>query len=71
MKSIIRAPKGTAREIVPLLQVQVPDLWHIYERMVEKGQEKDAEMVLECWHLCIDLLMTLQEHPDYQLPESA
>lgn len=58
MKSIIRAPQGTNREIVPLSQVHVPDLWHIAKRREEEGFTEEAEQILECWHLCIDLLMT-------------
>ncbi len=72
-QSIIRAPKGTARQIVPLSEVQIPDLWHLAMALQDdKNYRKEAsEQVLECWHLCSDLLMTLRGHPDYQLNDES
>jgi len=70
MKTIIRAPRGTARQEVPIDEVRVPDLWHI--AMWLKDNEGDisihnhlsgqsySDAVLECWHLCNDLLLNLR-----------
>ena len=66
MKSIIRSPKGTLREVVPLSEVRVPDMWHLAEALIGEEREEEAEQLLECWHLCIDLLAFAQENPDYQ-----
>ena len=69
--NIVRAPHGTARKVVPLAEVQVPDLWHIYERLVDDAEKTSNQlrsaytaqgaMVLECWHLAIDLLQNLRQ----------
>lgn len=64
---IIRSSQGTMRLVVPLSEVKIPDLWHIAEALDEEGRTEASEQILECWHLCIDLLMTLKGHPDYQL----
>jgi hypothetical protein len=64
---IIRSPRGTMRLVVPLSEVKIPDLWHIAEALDEEGRTEASEQILECWLLCIDLLMTLKGHPDYQL----
>ncbi|KKL88395.1 hypothetical protein LCGC14_1925150 [marine sediment metagenome] len=70
IESIIRSPKGPLRRVVPLSEVQVPDLWGIAESLAEEGRTEASEQILECWYLCIDLLMTLRDHPDYRLPKS-
>jgi hypothetical protein len=65
MGKIIRAPKGTARQVVPLEEIQVPDLWHVAERLQDAGNEQDSEQILDCWHLCIDLLAYARGNSDY------
>lgn len=57
---VIRAPKGTARRIVPLGQVRVPDLRHVIEYLKRHGHEEAANEVLTCWHLTHDLLANLK-----------
>lgn len=45
------------RRQVDVYDVEIPDLWHVAQTL--KGREKAK--VLECWHLCHDLLRTLTE----------
>lgn len=52
MTTLIRAPKGSARREVDLDSVEIPDLWHVAIKL----NTEEAEMILECWHLCHDLL---------------
>jgi hypothetical protein len=64
--NIVRAPKGTDRKVIPLSEVQVPDLWHIYEALGDReddiwGTDVWAKQLLECWHLAIDLLQNLRQ----------
>ena len=57
IRTVTRAKGGTAERKVDISKIQVPDLWHIAQRMKEKkGYEAEAaDMVLECWHLTHDL----------------
>ena len=55
-KTIIRAKGGTDEREVFVDDISVPDLWHIAMALpgdLETGQQA---YVLECWHLCHDLL---------------
>ena len=63
--TITRAPKGTAREVVPLTQVQVPDLWHLAQDLPARKRD----MVLETWYLAHDLLTELREHRCHDVPQ--
>jgi hypothetical protein len=77
VKQIIRAPEGSARCVVALDDVQVPDLWHIAQAVHDKidrtttigriGLFKPSDAILECWHLCHDLLNTLRGDPRYKV----
>lgn len=68
MTTVIRCPKGTNRRVVDVESIQVPDLWHI-GLWLEENEPKDlhnhldgqthSQAVLECWHLCHDLLENL------------
>lgn len=59
-KTIIRSPKGEGRREVDLASVQIPDLWHVAMRLGEEGKPASRTAVLECWHLCHDLLANLR-----------
>lgn len=59
--TVTRAPNGSARREVPLDSIQVPDLWHVAERLQETGDTRGAELVREAWHLAHDLLRELRE----------
>lgn len=59
--TITRAPRGTARRVVPISQIQIPDLWHLAAYLKEKDLPQQSEAVLECWHLCHDLLENLRD----------
>lgn len=48
---------GTAEKTVDSKCVDIPDLWHIAERLRESGEIRDADTVLECWHLAHSLLV--------------
>lgn len=52
-----RSKGGSKERIVNADEVQVPDLWHI----AMAADEEDQVMILECWHLCHDMLRTLQK----------
>jgi len=68
---ITRSPKGAGKRKVELSQVQIPDLWHLAmwlndadgDRTVKKLQPNPVwpGMVLECWHLCHDLVANLAD----------
>ena len=55
---ITMAKGGTVERDVPLKEIEIPDLWHIAGRLKDGGTHipRDADDVLECWHLCHDLL---------------
>jgi len=61
--TITRAKGGTAEREVEANKIVIPDLWHI--AMELPGLQFDADTpqgaVLECWHLCHDLLKHIQE----------
>lgn len=73
MIEITRAKGGKQERKVPLDQIQVPDLWHIamwlrknqpeMRQSLTIGSEPIPihEVVLECWHLCSDLLRHIGE----------
>ena len=65
MDALILAPRGTARKVVLLSEVQVPDLWHIAMMLKEKGYLDEHIKVLETWHLCHDLLAYAKGDEDY------
>lgn len=52
---------GSAERTVAAIDIQVPDLWHIAMHLKREGAESQGEKVLECWHLCHDLLRHIQE----------
>lgn len=62
---IIRAPRGDARMVVDLTDVEIPDLWNIAERVtaVPGLGKKAQEAILETWYLANDLKWNL-EHPE-------
>ena len=69
---IVRAPKGTARQVLPINEIVIPDLWHVAMGLNEIGKACSSEAVLITWHLAHDLLRTLRGEPDYQYtPEPA
>ena len=64
LDEIVRAKGGTAERVVKVDQIEVPDLWFISQFMLEKRQSKRMKemstAVLECWHLCHDLLKNIK-----------
>jgi len=61
MKTIIRARRGSLRRVVKTKDITIPDCWHAYEWLEEKGEKQFASDVLECWNLCHDLLEAVME----------
>ena len=55
-KKMVRAKGGAAEKVVNISEVVVPDLWHIAMRIEDK---EDRKKVLDCWHLCHDLLRNI------------
>ena len=62
INTIIRSPKGTARRLVEVDKIQVPDLWHVAEYEREQGNTQWADQILDCWHLAHDLITNIQAH---------
>jgi len=61
MKTITRAEGGTEQREVVIDKIQVPDLWHIALDLKAIGKTREADMTLECWYLCHDLLKHLRK----------
>ena len=59
VKTITRAPEGAARRVVPIQQVEIPNLWHVAQHLRDNVSTTFADAVLECWHLCHDLRLNL------------
>lgn len=66
---IVRSREGTDRHVQPLDEVRVPDIWHtamIVKELAEgrtperRLTKEDAEMLLDTWHLCHDLLKHIE-----------
>lgn len=55
---IVRAKGGTDRHIEHVNEIKIHDMWHTAQAIRDKKplNEKDAEMILETWCLCHDLL---------------
>lgn len=60
---IVRSRDGKQRHIVSVNEVDIPDLWHTAERIRDAAAgkasdltEADADLVIETWALCHDLL---------------
>lgn len=76
MDTIIRAPKGSLRKTVKVDEIIIPDLWHVamYHQdaatkpslnHVERAwHKKQAEMILDTWHLTHDLITNIQADRD-------
>lgn len=54
---ITRAKGGTKQRLVRLNNIAIPDLWNI--AMAQPPE--DRRKVLECWHLCHELLTALRD----------
>jgi hypothetical protein len=52
-----RAKGGTQEKWVELKDIQVPGMWHIAQNQEDKA---NTAPILECWHLCHDLLSALR-----------
>lgn len=61
MDMIVRASKGQTRRTVAVDNIRVPDLRDIIQSLPTREAK---EMVLDCWHLCHDLLMNIKAHRD-------
>ena len=55
-ETITRSKGGTAEREEDIRLIVVPDLWHIAMSLNDDKKPIASEMVLECWHLCHDLL---------------
>lgn len=64
MKTIVRAPKGSERKVVNINGIQVPDLWHVAMCLDDQDEKVWSDMVLECWHLCHDLVTNIKADDD-------
>lgn len=56
IRQVVRSKDGTARRVVPLDELRVPDCWSIAEALRQAGAVDEGSRVLETWHLCHDLL---------------
>lgn len=62
INTIIRAPKGTARQVVEVDKIQVPDLWHVAMHVRDQGDIQWSKQILDVWHLAHDLIANIQAH---------
>lgn len=60
MTVITRSKGGTAERQVDVKAHDVPDLWHHYISLKEGGYVVTADEVLDCWHLCHDLIRHIE-----------
>lgn len=73
MDTIIRAPRGQARRVVKVSDIEIPDLWHISGYLDNEAKaceardprqaevlRKAADDVREVWHLAHDLLENIR-----------
>ena len=44
---------------VPIQEIEIPDIWHIAERIGDREGEGNMQAVLEVWHIAHDLLRNL------------
>ena len=64
MKTITRAKGGTKERKVAVDKIVIPDLWEIvYSPQHCDMNTKHREQILDCWHLCHDLLRAVKEAP--------
>lgn len=59
---VTRFPNGTNKHTVTAGEIEVPDLWHVAQRLDQLAKQHDdvglkvaAQRALECWHLAHDL----------------
>lgn len=52
---------GTKERRIDITTLHPPDMWFISQGLANEGREESSEMVLECWHLCADLVEALRE----------
>lgn len=66
---IVRSREGMDRHVQSLDEIRVPDIWHtvtVVQNIAEGGTpeqrftKEDAEMLLETWSLCHDLLKHIE-----------
>jgi hypothetical protein len=71
-QTITRAKGGTKEREVEIKLIEVPDLWHIAMSLHAGNKHTPrSKAVLECWHLCHDLLAHIKgeaEIPDFPDP---
>ena len=70
MKTIIRAARGSKRREVKVSEIQIPDIYNYAiniqvdrfdaSSMTNKERKYIGGRILECWHLCHDLLDNLK-----------
>lgn len=47
-------------DIVDVMKIEVPDLWHLARSLKKDGRHDTSRAVLQCWHLTHDLLGALR-----------
>ena len=56
---------GSKEKVVPISQVDIPDLWHIAEAIRVNGRVSDgqgcADLILKCWSRAHDFKRHIQE----------
>lgn len=65
-RKVVLSVRGKERREVTLNDVQIPDLWHVAERL-RRDDPDGAAAVLECWRICHDLKANLAN--DIEAPE--
>ena len=74
MDTIIRAPRGTDRRKVKINSIVIPNLWNIAQAISVShptrilNAQGAADHILECWHLCHDLLENIRADNEGRTP---
>jgi hypothetical protein len=56
INQVVRSKGGAGHHVAQLRELSVPDCWHAATKLRAAGHADEAEVVLEAWHLCHDLL---------------
>lgn len=61
MKTIVRAKGGLNERRELVSAIEIPDIWHLVHNHEVRLTPKQKKEILECWHLCHDLLRAVKE----------
>ena len=64
MTTITLNKGGTAERTIDSQAIDVPNLWYVATRLREAENIKDAQLVMDCWHLAHDLKHHIQDNAD-------